>query len=126
MSDKEIFTVALYETAQKYLPKHQGKDIEQTSQDLVNYFIDNFKRAGLKRIGKGIIATAAFTIGDYIFGNEGYPTLETICKIGTVGSAFISFSAARALISAYWHKNFLNEISKPILRRYYFVDKYKN
>ena len=118
--------MALYETAQKYLPQYTGGNIEQTSKDLVSYFIDNFKKAGLKRIGKGIIATGAFIAGNEIFGNEGYSTLETICKIGAVGSAFYSFSAARALISAYWHKDFLNEIAKPIVQRYSFVDKYKN
>ena len=126
MSDKDIFTGALYETAQKYLPNNPASDINQTSQDLVNYFMDNFKKTGLKRIGKGIIATTAFALGDYIFGNEGYSTLETICKIGAVGSAFYSISAARALISAYWNKNFLSEIARPIVQRYYFVDKYKN
>ena len=123
MSDKEIFAVALADVSKIFLPSYQSQNIDQTSQDLVNYFIDNFKKTGLKRIGKGLAATAIFAVGDYVFGREGNSTLENICKIGEFGSAFVTLSATRALISAYWNKDFLKEIAPYIVRKYYLVDK---
>lgn len=125
MSDKEMFIGALVDYSKMFLPTYDNNDIEQTSKDLIDNFVENMKSVGLKRLVKGGIVTGLSLLGEHIFGNEGYSTLETVCQIGAVGGTLYTLSTLHGLIGTYWNKKFLHEIAPTIVRNYYLTNAFR-
>ncbi|MBS3118994.1 hypothetical protein J4417_04960 [Candidatus Woesearchaeota archaeon] len=124
LTNEELLIEALEKIAPSFLADYNPeRNTVETASDLTDFFLRNFKRAGVARFGKGVAVSGLLAVLRALAREEDYQTLETICKISVIFGGIYSFSAIDALMSAYQYKNLLNNCAESIVRRYYLMNR---